>query len=96
MLDGAPSHRSEEIGRPENVVSLLTLPAYSPQLNPVERWFQEEFRRALSNRTSLETVEHLLQEALTRALAPYSYWEEPARLQRLTGFSWWVEAVDAL
>jgi len=25
-----------------------------------------------------------------------SYWEDPARLQRLTGFSWWVEAVDAL
>lgn len=90
VLDGAPSHRSKEVGRPENV-SLLTLPAYSPELNPVERWFQE-FRRALSNRT-FETVEHL-QEALTRVLEPY--WEEPTRLQRLTGFSWWVEAVDAL
>ena len=90
VLDGAPSHRSEEISHPENV-SLLRLPAYSPELNPVERWFQE-FRRALSNR-SFETVEHL-QEALTQVLEPY--WEEPTRLQRLTGFSWWVEAVDAL
>jgi len=90
VLDGAPSHRSEEIGYPENV-SLLRVPAYSPELSPVERWFQE-FRRELSNRT-FESVE-LIQEALSQAFAPY--WEDPARLGRLTGFSWWLEAVNAL
>jgi transposase len=90
VLDGAPSHRSGEIVRPENV-SLLPLPAYSPELDPVERWFQE-FRRDLSN-GRFETVE-LLQEALSQTLLPY--WEDPARLRRLTGFSWWVEAVNAL
>jgi transposase len=90
VLDGAPSHRSEGIVRPENV-EFLRLPAYSPELDPVERWFQE-FRRKLSNRT-FESVE-LLQEALTRTLSPY--WEEPDRLKLLTGFSWWVKAVDAL
>lgn len=90
VLDGAPSHRSERITHPQNV-SLIMLPPYSPELDPVERWFQE-FRRELSNRT-FEAVA-LLQEALTRTLLPY--WEEPALLQRLTGFSWWVEAVDAL
>jgi transposase len=47
VLDGAPSHRSEEIVYPENV-DFLRLPAYSPELDPVERWFQE-FRRELSN-----------------------------------------------
>ena len=46
VLDGAPSHRSKEIVHPENV-SLLELPAYSPELDPVERWFQE-FRRESS------------------------------------------------
>jgi transposase len=90
VLDGAPSHRSGEIFCPENI-SLLLLPAYSPELDPVERWFQE-FRRELSNKT-FESVE-LLQEALGQALRPY--WEDPARLKRLTGFSWWVEAVNAL
>ena len=90
VLDGAPSHRSEEIVCPENV-EFLRLPAYSPELDPVERWFQE-FRRELSNRI-FETVE-LLQEALGQVLRPY--WEDHARLKRLTGFSWWVEAVDAL
>ncbi len=94
VLDGAPSHRSEEIVCPENV-SFLGLPAYSPELDPVERWFQE-FRRELSNK-AFETVE-LLQEALGQALLPY--WEAPARLRArlrgLTGFSWWVEAINAL
>jgi transposase len=90
VLDGAPSHRSEEIVCPGNI-SFLHLPAYSPELDPVERWFQE-FRRELSNK-AFETVE-LLQEALGQALV--LYWEAPGRLQQLTGFSWWVEAVDAL
>ena len=71
VLDGAPSHTSSQIVLPENV-SLLALPSYSPELNPVERWFQE-FRRALSNRT-FETVEPL-QEALTKVLEPY--WLDP-------------------
>ncbi len=90
VLDGAPSHRSQQIAHPENV-SLLLLPPYSPQLAPAERWFLE-FRRKLSNRT-FETVT-LLQDALTQTLGPY--WEEPALLKRLTGYSWWVEAVGAL
>ncbi len=90
VLDGAPSPTSGRISLPENV-SLLGLPSYSPELNPVERWFQQ-FRRTLSNRT-FETIE-LLQEAITKALKPY--WEEPKRLQQLTGFSWWVEAVERL
>jgi transposase len=90
VLDGAPSHTSGRIGLPENV-SLMRLPSYSPELNPVERWFQE-FRRALSNRI-FETVD-LLQDALTRVLEPY--WRDPARLRSLTGFSWWVNAIESL
>jgi transposase len=90
VLDNAPSHRSQEIDHPENV-SLLALPAYSPELNPVERRFQE-FRRALSN-MGFESVE-LLRKALTKVLEPY--WEDAARLQRLVGYSWWVEAINTL
>jgi hypothetical protein len=44
------------------------------------------------NRTP-ETVA-LMQEALTQILVPY--WEDPALLKRLSGYSWWVEAVKAL
>ncbi len=90
VLDGAPSHTSGRIAPPENM-SFLRLPAYSPELNPVERWFQE-FRRALSNRV-FESVE-LLQEALNEALEPY--WRDLTRLRRLAGFSWWMEAIESL
>ena len=57
VLDGAPSHRSEEIVCPDNV-EFLRLPAYSPELDPVERWFQE-FRRELSNK-AFETLKRLV------------------------------------
>ena len=66
------------------------LPPYSPELDPAERWFQE-FRRKLSNRI-FESVA-LMQEALTQTLAPY--WKDPALLKRLTGYPWWVEAVES-
>jgi hypothetical protein len=71
---------------------LVGLRAYSAELDPVERWIQE-FRRELSNR-AFESVELVQEEALGQALLPY--WEDSARLRRFTGFSWWVEAVDAL
>ena len=48
VLDGAPRQRSEQIVCPENV-EFLRLPAYSPELDPLERWHQE-FRRELSNK----------------------------------------------
>lgn len=90
VLDGAPSHRSERIAHPENI-SFLRLPWTQrlPELDPAERWFQE-FRRSLSNRT-FESVA-LIQDALSRTLRPY--WETPALLERLTGYSWWVKAVQ--
>lgn len=88
VLDGAPSHRSERIAHPENI-SFLMLPPRSPELDPAERWFQE-FRRSLSNRT-FESVA-LIQDALTETLR--LYWESPSLLRRLTGYPWWVKAVE--
>lgn len=90
MLDNAPSHLFKAVVLPENV-SLLKLPPYSPELNPVERWFQE-FRRELSNKV-FENIGSL-QAALTGVLEPY--WREPERLRSLTGFPWWRAAADAL
>ena len=90
VLDNAPSHTAKELKVPENI-ELLALPTYSPELNPVERWFQE-FRRALSNRI-FETIE-TLQKALTEALEPY--WRDHSRLQSLTGFPWWRRGIEAL
>ncbi len=45
VLANAPSRRAVEIELPEKV-ELLLLPTCSPELDPVERWFQE-FRRCV-------------------------------------------------
>jgi hypothetical protein len=44
----------------------------------------------LSNR-AFESVA-LIQDALTKTLGPY--WEAPSLLKRLTGYPWWVKAVE--
>ena len=82
--------RQELVTPPDNV-EFVRLAAYSAELDPLERWFQQ-FRDELSNR-AFETVE-LVQEGLGQALLPY--WENSARLRGLSGFCWRVDAVDAL
>lgn len=40
VLDGAPGHRSGQVSWPDGIEA-LPLPPYSPELNPVERLFEE-------------------------------------------------------
>ena len=67
----------------------LPLPPYSPELNPVEVLFQQLPAR-LSNRIFADLA--ALEAAITDALQPF--WDEPARLQHLTGFAWWLTGID--
>ncbi len=90
VQDNAPPHLAQSIVIPDNI-ALLPLPPYSPELNPVERWFLE-FRRLLSNRL-FDTLE-ALQEALTEVLK--RYWNDRGALRQLTNFPWWQEAVQHL
>jgi transposase len=90
VLDSSGSHTSDTIRWPPDLFP-IPLPAYSPELNPTERWF-EELRRRFANRI-FDTLEDL-ERALTEALRPY--WDNPGRLQRLTGFPWWCEAARAM
>ena len=87
ILDGAGAHRSGKIAWPEGIEA-LPLPAYSPELNPAERWF-EELRARLANRI-FETVD-AIGDALTEALRPY--WKMPEKLARLTGYGWWMDGL---
>lgn len=65
ICDGAGSHGARELRVPENV-RLLTLPPYSPELNPVEqiwallrqRWFDNQIM------PSMTEVERVLSDAL--------------------------------
>ena len=87
-MDQAGSHRSQTMVWPEHIQPLF-LPPYSPELNPVERWF-EALRATVSNQL-FATID-ALDQALTQALQPY--WEDTERLVQLTGFTWWREATD--
>ncbi len=82
MTDGAAAHHSPRIELATNL-SLEHLPAYSPELNPVERFFKE-LRKELKNRVfdSYEDVER----AVVQALKPYL--KEKERVTQLTCYSW--------
>lgn len=64
VLDGAGWHRSKALERPANV-SLLHLPPYSPELNPVEQVFDYLRSNFLSNRLfpKVEDVQAAMQDA---------------------------------
>ncbi len=57
VMDGAGWHGSKELTIPENV-SILLLPPYSPELNPVELIWRQLRQRKLSNRL-YPTIDHL-------------------------------------
>jgi transposase len=82
ITDGAAAHRSPRVEVGE-AIALQHLPAYSPELNPVERLFKE-LRQELKNRVfnSYEEVE----EAVIAAIKPYL--KDKEKVKRLTCYSW--------
>jgi transposase len=89
VLDGSGAHRAA-IPWPAHVVP-LPLPRYSPELNPAEQVFRA-LRPKLTNRIFPTLAE--LEMAITEHLQPY--WRQPAALQRLTGYPWWIRAVNTM
>jgi transposase len=82
VWDGAGYHRSGKVKGIEKV-RFVTIPAYSPQLNPVERLI-EELRKSTANRVfnNIEEIEEVLIEALKE------YIENRDKVERLCGFPW--------
>lgn len=81
ILDGAGAHRSERVSY--GLLEKQLLPPYSPELNPVERFFQE-LRRELKNKVyeSYAEVEQAVEEIFKKYLA------QPETVKRLTNFHW--------
>ena len=57
VLDGAGWHQSESLQLPDNL-RLLTLPPYSPELNPVEHLWDDLREKSFHNRV-FETIDAL-------------------------------------
>ena len=89
VWDGAPSHRGKRMG--EAGFGRIFLPAYSPELNPAERVF-EEVRREVegvvypSLQAKRAAIDHLLRRL--RADKP--------RLKRLIGWDWIKRILEQL
>lgn len=79
ITDGAGAHQADVI--PAANIILEKLPAASPELNPVERFF-EELRKALSNQVfdTIEAVEDKLCEVLKH------YYQNPQAIISLTNY----------
>ena len=65
VLDGAGWHKSESLKIPDNV-RLLSLPPYSPELNPVEHIWDDLREKEFHNRVfdCLDSLEDHLEKAL--------------------------------
>lgn len=82
ITDGATAHRSKNL-KLDQKINLELLPAYSPQLNPVERFFREG-RRRLKNQvfTTYEEVE----KAVVEIAKPFMKAKEASK--NLTCYDW--------
>lgn len=83
VLDGAGWHTANDLRMPANL-TLVRLPPYSPELNPVEKLWQHLRERSLSHRVlpDYEAVIAAACDAWNRLIA------EPGRIASLTSFPW--------
>ena len=80
VIDNAPCHRPKILHTIEGL-TVIYLPPYSPELNPVERFF-EEVRRSTCNQV-FSTLE-VLEDTITIAINSWS----KERLQQLCCYDW--------
>jgi DDE superfamily endonuclease len=89
IRDGAASHRDAAVRA--GGVPLIDLPAYSPELNPAERLF-EEVRRHTEGRVYATLADKVA--AVNAFLDELD--ADPARVRRLCGWDWINTAIAAL
>ena len=80
VIDNAPCHKPECLHVIPGL-SIIYLPPYSPELNPIERFF-EEIRRTTCN-TVFSTME-ALEDTITDAVNRWT----PEMLKQLCGYDW--------
>jgi hypothetical protein len=89
VWDNAPGHTAHLTQ--SVAVALIQQPAYSPELNPVERLFQE-LRRAIEG-----VVYPNLEAKVAAVEAQLRGWDaDPERVRQLMGWAWITDALAAL
>jgi putative transposase len=88
LLDQAPAHVAQRVQVPANVV-LVWLPAYSPELNPGERLWEDLKARIDVMDARVRASLSALQEHVASIVQRYT----AATIASLTGYAYLVEAV---
>lgn len=91
LLDQAPAHVAQRVTVPENVI-LMWLPAYSPELHPVERLWEDLKRRIDVFNSQVRSSLGALQEHVADLVQRYS----AEMIASLAGYAYLVEAINAL
>lgn len=87
LMDNGGAHRAKALRWPERVVPIY-LPAYCPELNPIERWWQE-LKDAVSN-----TLYGTLDALRARVDAELASWNHGAeRMCSLTSYPYIIDAL---
>ena len=84
VWDNAAFHKSKKL-EDENL-TIIFLPSYSPELNPVERFFQE-IRKVTANQIfeSIDQQEKLIEQALG------NYMKNKESIKQLCGYKWIID-----
>jgi len=88
ILDNGQFHKAKKLEVPSNV-GLTFLPPYSPELNPVERLWQD-----LKDPLAFDFYEHLSSLRQETRMVLRSYTNEAVK--SLTGYSYLLEATSVL
>ena len=91
LLDQAPAHSAQRVPIPENVI-LVWLPAYSPELNPVERLWEDLKYRIDALDTQVRSSLTALQDHVADLIRRYT----AETIASLTGYPDLVEVIRAL
>jgi putative transposase len=91
LLDQAPAHVAPRVQVPENVV-LVSLPAYSPELNPVERLWEDLKYRIDGWDAHVRSRLEALREHVAGIVHHYT----AQALRALTGYPYLTEVAHAL
>ena len=89
VWDGAGAHRAKLLA--DLPTARVRLPAYSPELNPAERVFEEIRRRTEGRVYDTVADKQAVAQAYLADLAA-----DPDRVRRLCGWDWLTDALDAL
>ena len=91
VVDNAPAHTALTLSLPDHVV-LLFLPPYCPELNPIERLWEDLKSRISATDQTVRTELNALREHVAQIINRYTL----EQLRSLTGYGYILEAIRSI